>query len=107
MPQGLFKLRKEAGLSREKLGAKAQISARTIYRIEKFGDIPAGDTVARLAAALEKSEAEVWAAIRGEQFDTSRETYSVQWERLRAIWVNLERKDQAMMLRMAERLARK
>ena len=48
-------LRKRRGLSQEELAEKSGLSLRTIQRIENGETDPRGDSLRRLAAALETS----------------------------------------------------
>jgi transcriptional regulator with XRE-family HTH domain len=57
--ENLRRLRKQAGLSQEELGARAGIQMADISRYEGGGRDPRVTTVARLATALDVSLAEL------------------------------------------------
>lgn len=63
--ENLRRLRKEAGISQEELGARAGIQMADISRYEGAHRDPRITTVARLAVALEVSVADLLDAPRG------------------------------------------
>lgn len=59
LSQRVKELRKEKGLSQEELAKKAGLSLRTIQRVESRETEPTGDTLKRIATALDSTPAEL------------------------------------------------
>lgn len=57
--KNLVRCRKEAGISQEELGARANLHRTAIGLLEKGARIPRIDTLVKLAAALEVSTSEL------------------------------------------------
>jgi len=65
--QNLAAARKQAGLSQEEVGFRADVHPTWISHLESGQSNPTLDTIVRLAAALETKSADLLAGIGGER----------------------------------------